>query len=71
MEQLADLAPTAKILDDPVPLTVGQLMEILKSDVVQVIEAPKISQDSIPQRTLLSEPQQLVWNSWWQGRSWH
>ena len=26
----------------------------------QVIEVPKISQDSIPQRTLLSEPQQLV-----------
>ena len=26
----------------------------------QVIEVPKISQDPIPQRTLLSEPQQLV-----------
>ena len=57
VEQLADFAPMVKILDNPVPQTVNQLIEILMNDVVQVIEVPKISQDFIPQRTLLSEPQ--------------
>ena len=45
---------------------VDHLVDVLKiidtpSSVVQVIDVPKIiSQDSIPQRTLLSEPQLLV-----------
>ena len=45
------------MLDAPEPLMVDQLPEFLKIGVVQVLEVPKISQDSIPQRKLLSEPQ--------------
>ena len=53
------------ILDDPVPLMVDQLVDIIKiidmsSFVEQVIDVPKIIQDSIPQRRVLSEPQHLV-----------
>ena len=66
VEQIIETFVPVHILDDPVPLRVEQLMDILKiidmsSSVVQVIDVPKIiSQDSIPQRTLLSELQQLV-----------
>ena len=45
------------MLGAPVPLMVDQLAEFLKIGVVQVLEVPKVSQDSIPQRRLLSEPQ--------------
>ena len=41
----------------PATQIVCQLMEILKKDIVQVIEVPKISQDPIPQRALLRAPQ--------------
>ena len=44
----------------PLPMIVDQLAEFLKIGVVHVVEVPKISQASIPQRRLLSEPQQLV-----------
>ena len=56
MEQLADLAPMVQILDDPVPLMVGQLVEVFRFlDVLvpeQVIEVPKIPQDRIPKRSV-------------------
>ena len=56
VEQIIDLVPLP-MLDAPEPLMVDQLPEFLKIGVVQVLEVPKISQDSIPQRKLLSEPQ--------------
>ena len=62
VEQIIDLVPLL-MLDAPEPLMVDQLPESLKFGVVQVLEVPKISQDSIPQRRLLSEPrlvEQLV-----------
>ena len=61
VEQLADLAPMVQILDVPVPQMVDQLVDVLKlfdnSVSEQVIDVPKISQDAIPQRTVLFEPQ--------------
>ena len=54
MEQLADFAPIVQILDALVPQMVDQLVDVLRlSDTVfpeQVIDVPKISQDSIQQR---------------------
>ena len=48
-------------LDAPVPHTVDQLVDVLKlfdnSVPELVIDVPKISQDAIPQRTVLFEPQ--------------
>ena len=48
-------------LDAPVPLMVDQLVDVLKlfdnSVPEQDIDVPKISQDAIPQRTVLCEPQ--------------
>ena len=48
-------------LDAPVPRTVDQLVDVLKlfdnSVPEQVIDVPKFSQDAIPQRTVLFEPQ--------------
>ena len=47
--------------DAPVPQMVDQLVDVLKffdnSVPEQVIDVPKISQDAIPQRTVLCEPQ--------------
>ena len=40
VEQLADCVSVVPLLDVPVPQMVDQLMEILKNDVVQVIEVP-------------------------------
>ena len=61
VEQLADLAPMVQILDVPVPRMVDQLVDVLKlfdnSVPEQVIDVPKFSQDAIPQRTVLFEPQ--------------
>ena len=46
-----------QILDDPVPLMVDRLAEILKNDVAQVIEVPKIKLlDKIPRRAILRVP---------------
>ena len=48
-------------LDAPVPQMVDQLVDVLKlfdnSVPEQVIDVPKISQDALPQRTVLWEPQ--------------
>ena len=48
-------------LDAPVPQMVDQLVDVLSlfdnSVPEQVIDVPKISQDAIPQRTVLCEPQ--------------
>ena len=67
MEQLADFAPMVQIPDVLVPQMVDQLVDVLKlSDAAipeEVIAVPKISQDPIPQRTVLGEPhlaEQLV-----------
>ena len=64
MEQFGELAPMVQILDAPVPLMVDQLAEILKNDVEQVIEVPKIKLlDKIPRRAVLRVPplaEQLV-----------
>ena len=61
VEQLADLAPMVQIRDVLVPQMVDQLVVVLKlfdnSVPEQVIDVPKISQDAIPQRTVLFEPQ--------------
>ena len=62
VEQLSEVAPMVQILDDPVPQTVEQLVDVPKIiDILvleQVIEVPKIfSQDSIPQRVVLQGPQ--------------
>ena len=60
-EQLADLAPMVQILDVPMPQMVDQLVDVLKlfdnSVPEQVIAVPKISHNTIPQRTVLFEPQ--------------
>ena len=54
MEQLADVVPMVQILDIPVPQMVEQLLEVFwRLDIEvpeQVIEVPKISQDSIRER---------------------
>ena len=51
VDQLADAAPVVQVLDTPVPQMVEQLLEVLRRlDIevpAQVIEVPKISQDSI------------------------
>ena len=54
VDQLADAAPMVQVLDTPVPQMVEQLLEVLRRlDIevpAQVIEVPKISQDSIRER---------------------
>ena len=67
VEHLADGAPSLPTLDVPVPQRVDQPVDILKiiaklSPAVceQVIDVPKIIQDSTPQRLKPPEPQQLV-----------
>ena len=67
VEHLADGAPSLPTLDVPVPQMVDQPVDILKiiaklSPAVyeQVIDVPKIIQDSTPQRLKPPEPQQLV-----------
>ena len=54
VDQLADAAPMVQVLDTPVPQMMEQLLEVLRRlDIevpAQVIEVPKISQDSIPER---------------------
>ena len=59
-EQVHD-APVAPILDAPVPQMVDQIADVLKfcdiSVPEQVIDVPKISQDSIPRRTVLRDAQ--------------
>ena len=57
VDQIIDPVPLLPTLDDPAPKMVDQLAEFLKIGVVQVLEVPKSSQDSILQRRLLSEPQ--------------
>ena len=64
MEHIVDYvccAPLVQTLDAPVPQTVDKLHDVLKlfdnSVPEQVIDVPKISQDAIPQRTVLCEPQ--------------
>ena len=66
----ADLAPMVQILDGPVPLMVGQLVEVFKAlDIVvpeHVIDVPKVSQDRISQRSVDRDAQmaeQLVGGS--------
>ena len=51
VEQI-DLVPLPMV-DAPEPLMVYQLPEFMKIGVVQVLQVPEISQDSIPQRKLL------------------
>ena len=54
VDQLADAEPMVQVLDTPVPQMVEQLLEVLRRlDIevpAQVIEVPKISQDSIRER---------------------
>ena len=62
VEQIIETFVPVQILDDPEPLMVEQLADILRildmsSNFVQAIDMPKISQDSTPQRTDLTEPQ--------------
>ena len=64
MEQLADDAPRVPMLDVPVSLMVGQLVEVFRHiDTVvpeQVIDVPKISShDTILQRAVLLVPQMV------------
>ena len=63
VEQLADDAPMVQILDLPVPYMVDQLVGVLKlldsANPEQVIAVPKISQDPVPLRTVLREPQMV------------
>ena len=58
---LRTFAPMVQILDVPVPQMVDQLVDVLKlfdnSVPEHVIDVPKVSQDAIPQRTVLCEPQ--------------
>ena len=49
MEHLADLTPMVQILNDPVPLMVGQLVEVFKCLDLMVLEQV-IAQDRIPHR---------------------
>ena len=54
-EHMADICPFVQILDAPLPQTGNQLLEVFRlldtqMPVEQVIEVPKISLDSIPQR---------------------
>ena len=67
MEDLGELAPSVQLLDLPVPQMVDQPVDILKIIAMllpavdeQVIDVPKIIQDSTPQRLKPPEPQQLV-----------
>ena len=67
MEDLGELAPSVQLLDLPVPHMVDQPVDILKIIAMllpavdeQVIDVPKIIQDSTPQRLRPPEPQQLV-----------
>ena len=67
MEDLGECAPSVQLLDLPVPLMVDQPVDILKIIAMllpavdeQVIDVPKIIQDSTPQRLKPPEPQQLV-----------
>ena len=64
VEQIIETFVPVQILDDPVPLMVDQLVEVLQffdtlSPVVakQVIDVPKISLEDIPTRTPVREPQ--------------
>ena len=62
MEQLAEFAPMVQILDDPVPLMVEQLVDVLQLfDALvpvaeQVIDVPKIILEDIPTR-IIRKPQ--------------
>ena len=62
---IVDILPYVQILDVPMPQLGNQVVEFMqKLDTetsVQVIEAPKLSHDSIPQRSAVCRPQ----NSWW------
>ena len=62
VEHLADLAPMVQILDIPAPQMEVELAHILKcvdlqAPIEQVIDVPKISQDSIQPRSVLRRPQ--------------
>ena len=62
VEHLADLAPMVQILDIPVPQMGVELADILKcvdlqAPIEQVIDVPRISQDSIQPRSVLRRPQ--------------
>ena len=63
MEHIVGFSPFVQILDVPGPQMVDQPVKVLKMlDTVtpeQVIAVPKISQDSIPLRTVLREPQMV------------
>ena len=58
---IVDILPYVQILDVPVPQLGGELVEFMqKHDTVtpeQVIEVPKLSHDSIPQRSAVRRPQ--------------
>ena len=58
VEQMADSAPSVQIIDASVPQMVDQLVKILKNDVEQVINVPKIILlDYTPQRAVPRVPQ--------------
>ena len=62
VEQIIETFVPVQILDDPEPMEVEQLADILRildmsSNFVQGIDLRKISQDSIPQRVAVRAPQ--------------
>ena len=63
VDQVVETFVPVQFLDDPVPLMVDQLVEVFKllDNVVpeQVIDVPKISQGSIPQRSVDRDPQRV------------
>ena len=70
VEQIIEIFVPVQVLDDPEPLMVERLADILRildvpPNFVQAFDMPKISQDSIPQRAVLSHSWR---NSWWKCR---
>ena len=63
VEQIVDAAPLVPLLDDPVPLTVDQLADVMRFfDTLQpvpeqAIEVPKILLDDVPVRTPVHDTQ--------------